>query len=172
LTQQYNALKRQGRAGLISYCLFNFIYYTIGIVWQWSRIPILSTDPMSIFLSAPSSTIVSSSLQQLHPQWTIPALLVRKFGKIFAYLYAFSQLLKIPKLCTAVGLAPVASKGLDFIKVRFSVNETTATIILISSMIVLWCIIIAFPIVSEYASLKHILYLEEQLLQGYGIQPA
>jgi hypothetical protein len=176
LAQQYNALKRQGRAGLISYCLFNFLYYSIGIVWQWPRMPIVPAttadggDVISNLLSS-SSTILSSSLLQ-NPQWTIPTLLVRKFGKIFAYLYAFSQLLKIPKLCTAVGLAPLSSKALDFVQRRCNVKETPATIILISTMVLLWSMIIAFPILSEYASLKHVLYLEEQLLQVYGLQPA
>ena len=176
LTQQYHALKRQGRAGLISYCLFNFLYYTIGMVWQWPRMPIIpstaadGSDVVSNLLSS-SSTILSSSLLQ-NPQWTIPTLLLRKFGKIFAYLYAFSQLLKIPKLCSAVGLAPFSSKALDFIQKRCNVKETSATIIMISTMVLVWGLIVAFPILSEYASLKHVLYLEEQLLQVYGLQPA
>ena len=146
------------------------------MVWQWPRMPIIPTttadngDVVSNLLSS-SSTILSSSFLQ-NPQWTIPTLLLRKFGKIFAYLYAFSQLLKIPKLCTAVGLAPLSSKALDIIQQRCNVKETSATIILISTMVLLWIAIIAFPILSEYASLKHVLFLEEQLLQVYGLQPA
>ena len=177
LAQQYNALKRQGRAGLISYCLFNFLYYTIGIVWQWPRMPTMpitaadGSDVVSNLLSS-SSPILSLAFLQ-NPQWTIPTLLLRKFGKIFAYLYAFSQLLKIPKLCSAVGLAPFSSKALDFVQRRCNVKETSATIILISSMVLLWGIIIAVPILSEFATLKHALFLEEQLMQGvYGLQPA
>jgi hypothetical protein len=169
LNQQYNALKRQGRAGLISYCFFNFLYYTMGMLWQWPRMAILQNDPVTNLSSSVAGTLSLLPLQ--HQQHTIPTLLFRKLGKIFAYLYAFSQLLKIPKLCTAVGLAPLASKSLEMIKVRFGVKETMATAILITFMIVVWCAIVAVPILSEYASLKNIFYLEEQFMQVYGLQP-
>jgi hypothetical protein len=169
LNQQYNALKRQGHAGLISYCFFNFLYYTMGMLWQWPRMAILQNDPVTNLSSSVAGTLSLLPLQQ--QQHTIPTLLFRKLGKIFAYLYAFSQLLKIPKLCTAVGLAPLASKSLEMIKVRFGVKETMATAILITFMIVVWCTIVAVPILSEYASLKNIFYLEEQFMQVYGLQP-
>jgi hypothetical protein len=162
-SQQYSALKRQGRAGLVSYCLFNFFYYSIGVLWQWSRMPILQADPIPDF---------ASSLPRLHqPHLTISALLLRKFGKIFAYLYAFSQILKVPKLCTAVGLAPIASKGLELVKNRFGVNETTATAMLIGLMVIVWFALVSIPILSEYSSLQHVLYLEKQLIHVYGLQP-
>jgi hypothetical protein len=162
-SQQYSALKRQGRAGLVSYCLFNFLYYSIGILWQWPRMPILQADPISD---------LASSIPRLNqPQFTASALLLRKFGKIFAYLYAFSQVLKVPKLCTAVGLAPLTSKCLDTVKNRFGVNETTATAMLVGLMVVAWVALISIPILSEYSSLQHIFYLEKQLIHVYGLQP-
>lgn len=101
----------------------------------------------------------------------VATLVFRKFGKVFAYLYAFSQLFKLPKLFSAVGLAPVAARGLETLKVRLRVNETAATVILVGAMVMMWCAVTAVPVFSEYASLKRIIYLDEQLMQVYGLQP-
>jgi hypothetical protein len=149
-SKKYSTLKKKGRAGIVSYCFFNFVYYTAGILWQWPRMAV--ADPLTSNLS-------------------LTTLVLRKFGKVFAYLYAVSQLFKLPKLFTAVGLAPVSERCLRTMKQRLPVNETTATAILVGVMIMAWCAVAAVPVFSEYASLKRIMYLDEQLMQVYGLQP-
>lgn len=151
VSKKYTALKKKGRAGFLSYCFFNLVYYTVGILWQWPRM--VAGDPLTSNLS-------------------IPTLVLRKFGKVFAYLYAVSQLFKLPKLFTAVALAPIAARTLQTLRQKFQIrNETIATAILVGFMFVIWGTVTAIPVLSEYSSLQRILYLDEQLVQVYGFQP-
>jgi hypothetical protein len=149
-SKKYAALKRKGRAGLISYCLFNFAYYTAGILWYWPRVA--AADPLTTHASV--ATIVA-----------------RKFGKVFAYLYAVSQLCKIPKLFTAMALAQWSSRCLSFLRRRLRCSETVATVLVIAGMVLTWGAITAVPVLSEFNKLRRLLYLDEQMVQVYGLQP-
>jgi hypothetical protein len=149
--QQYTALKSKGRAGLVAYCFFNWVFYTIGLQWQWYRVA--SADP----LSAAGTSVA--------------ALVARKFATVFCYLYGYSQLCKLPKLCTAVGLAPMATRTLSTLQEKLHVNETVAMVILVGAMVLLWMTASAIPVWREYATLRRIVQLDEQLVQVYGLQP-
>jgi hypothetical protein len=149
--QQYTALKSKGKAGLVAYCFFNWVFYTFGLQWQWHRVA--SADP----LSAAGTSVA--------------ALVARKFGTVFCYLYGYSQLCKLPKLCTAVGLAPMATKTMTTLQEKLHVNETVATVILVGAMVLLWMTATAVPVWREYATLRRIVQLDEQLVQVYGLQP-
>lgn len=151
VSKQYSALKRQGRAGFVAYCCFNCLYYTVGILWQWPRMAAIG-DPLTSNLS-------------------VATLVARKFGTVFAYLYALSQLAKIPKLFTSVALAPLAGRGLELLQKRLRINETAATIVMVGATVVLWFAVISLPVFSEYATLQRIVRLDEQLVQVYGLQP-
>jgi hypothetical protein len=149
--QQYTALKSKGRAGLVAYCFFNWVFYTIGLQWQWYRVA--SADP----LSAAGTSVA--------------ALVARKFATVFCYLYGYSQLCKLPKLGTAVGLAPMATWTLSTLQEKLHVNETVAMVILVGAMVLLWMTASAIPVWREYATLRRIVQLDEQLVQVYGLQP-
>lgn len=137
IDKQYATLKTKGKAGLLSYCFFNFCYYTAGVLWQWRRIP--PADPFS-------SSVLT--------------VLVRKFGRVFGSLYLASQLFKIPKLFTAVALTPVSEQLLTVSQRRWETSETAAAAVLIAVMFALWIGLVSLPILGEYASLRKLVRLE------------
>lgn len=142
LAQKYNTLKKKGRAGIVSYCFFNFAYYTIGMWIYWPQVAALTTTttmtPPNIGNGTPSS---------------VATILLAKFGKTFGILYAVSQLFKIPKVLFSIFLAPMAEYCLRFCKTRLRISENWATALLIAGMVVAWGMIVAIPILSEYSTL-------------------
>jgi len=136
--RQYAKLKKKGRAGFVSYCFFNFLFYTAGVLWRWPRVA--PGDPFS----APSAFLVC----------------LRKLGRIFMGLYLTSQLLKPPRLFTALALAPVSGKCLAFTQEKLRISETRATILFVALMVLAWTILISVPFLAEYAKLRRIVQLE------------
>jgi hypothetical protein len=137
LAQKYNVLKKKGRAGIVSYCFFNFAFYTIGMWIYWPQVA--AVTPPSFSNAATPSTVAT--------------ILLVKFGKTFGILYAVSQLFKIPKVLFSIFLAPAAEYCLQFCKKRLRISENWATALLIAGMIVAWGMIVAIPTLSEYTTL-------------------
>lgn len=140
MDQQYATLKRKGRAGLVAYAVFNFLFYTIGMTVQWHRL-------------APGDPVASS----------VASVLVRKWGRVFGSLYVVSNLLKIPKLFVAVGLASLSERVLRRMTRRLKVSETTASVLLVGSLVATWAGILAVPVAREYGRLRHLVQLERAL---------
>ena len=142
--QKYAVLKQKGRAGFLSYCFFNFLFYTIGILWQWRRI-------------APGDPIASSS--------TALMIVGRKFGRVFASLYVASQVFKLPKLFGAVALVPVTERLLRSASRKLRVNETVASILFVVLLYATWLGLVGIPVLAEYAKLRQLIHMDEHLLQ-------
>jgi hypothetical protein len=136
--KQYARLKSSGRAGIVSYCFLNLVFYTVGVLWQWNRMAM--GDP----LTAPSLTGV----------------MLRKMGKVFASLYVASQFVKLPKVVAAVALTPVAQRVLNATKKQLRVSETTATVVLVGLQYLLWLGIVIVPVLSEYSKLQRVVNLD------------
>jgi len=136
--RQFAKLRSKGRAGIVSYCFFNFVFYTAGFLRQWPRVA-----PADPFL-APSVVVVC----------------LRKFGRIFMSLYLANQVLKLPRLLAAVALTPVSKRVLMFVQERLRVSETFATVMLVGLMIALWLTLVSVPIVAEYTSLRRLVRLD------------
>lgn len=145
---QYSTLKRQGRAGVLSYCVFNLLFYTIGMAWQWQRV-------------APADPLTSSS--------SMVVILVRKFARVFASLYVAAQFIKIPKVFGAIALAPYAQRALDSVSHELNVSQNAALIVLISSMAISWATIILALVLKDYSKLRQLAYMDKTLIKLYGL---
>jgi hypothetical protein len=173
LKRQYSTLKEHGRAGFLAYCFFNFVYYSIGMVWQWRHISTTTpTDPTMILNSSASlaSSILSSSSSGFasSSNTVILTMCLIKFGKVFAYVLTLSQLFKIPKLVSSVAIAPFTSKLLQWTKQKFQTSDNIATIGWTCCLVLLWICIVSIPIVTEYTNLVHLVRFDEELVQLYG----
>ncbi|GAX23358.1 hypothetical protein FisN_15Lh073 [Fistulifera solaris] len=148
--RQYSMLKRKGRAGVLSYCLFNLLFYTTGMAWQWQRI-------------APVDPLVTSS--------SLTMILVRKFARVFASLYVAAQFIKIPKVFGAIALAPYAQRTTNAVSKKMNVSQNAALIILLSLMVMSWATIIGALILGDYARLRQLMITEERLVGLISLQP-
>jgi hypothetical protein len=147
--KKYAILKANGRAGFLSYAFFNFLFYSVGILWQWHRI------------AAVPPTASSSAL----------LIISRKFARTFAALCVGSQVFKLPKLFGSVALAPLAGRVLKFTQKKLNISENKACILLVASMVIAWSVMVSIPMLSEFTKLKRVLQLE-QLIDIYEVQPA
>jgi len=136
--RQFAKLRKKGRAGIVSYCFFNFALYTAGFLYRWPRVA--PADPFS----AASVYVVC----------------MRKFSRIFVSLYLSSQILKLPRLFFAVSWTPVAGRCLSSVQERLRVSETVATVLLIGTMLAMWAASVSVPLLSEYATLKRLVVLD------------
>lgn len=148
--RQYTKLKRKGRAGVLSYFFFNFLFYTIGILWQWPRVPL--PDPL---------TTSSTALM----------LVVKKCGRVFASLYVAAQILKLPKVLMAIAITPFSQRVLNFVSRKLRVSETVALVSVGAVLFASWIALCGIPILSDFARLKNLVYMDEKLVQVYGMQP-
>jgi hypothetical protein len=147
--KKYAMLKAKGRSGFIAYVFFNFLFYTVGVLWQWQRI------------AAAHPTSQSSAL----------LLLSRKFARTFAALYVGSQFFKLPKLFGSVALAPVADRVLKFTMNKLNISENRACIVLVASMYLTWMGLVSIPVLSEFTKLKRLIRLDT-VVDVYEAQPA
>jgi hypothetical protein len=144
IDKQSAKLKSRGRVGLLAYCFFNFVFYTVGVLWQWPRV-------------APAHPLSLS---------TVSMVVFRKFCRVFGSLYISSQLFKLPKVVAAGALLPLSSKCLALTRKRLRLSETMSTVVLVAGMVLLWSGIIAIPILAEYSRLCRFAQMERLL----GIQ--
>lgn len=108
----YKKMKQAGRAGIMSYAFINFVLYTAGMVWQWRHIHIAVSDGATVF-----------------------SLILRKFAKAFARVYAAAAVFKIFRILLAVSLAPAAGRVLNVTQRKLGVSENTAFAILITLLL-------------------------------------
>lgn len=148
--RQYSMLKRKGRAGVLSYCVFNLVFYTIGMAWQWQRIAV--ADPL----------VTSSSITMV---------MARKFARVFASLYLAAQFIKIPKVFGAIALAPYAQRATDTVSKKLKVSQNVALVVLLSLMVVSWSAVIGALILGDYAKLRQLMLNDELLLGLLSVQP-
>lgn len=148
--RQYSTLKRKGRAGILSYCVFNLLFYTIGMAWQWRRI-------------APADPLTTSS--------SITMIMTRKFARVFASLYVAAQFIKIPKVFGAIALAPYTQRAVDSVSKKLNVSQNVALIVLLSTMVISWAAIIGALVLGDYAKLRQLMHMDEKLITLYGLQP-
>ena len=146
LDRKYATFKAKGRAGILGYAIFNFTLYSVGMVWQWRRI--VPADPHN----------------------GVGLVLLRKLGRVFGSMYVLSNILKIPKLLSAVALAPLSERLLAFVKRKLNVDDNTATAVLMGSMVALWTGIMSVPLTAEYIRLRRLVLLDK-LVEGYLVQP-
>ncbi|KAG6549479.1 hypothetical protein Mapa_009015 [Marchantia paleacea] len=90
-----NNLKRYGIAGMLSYGLLNTFYYLVTFLFVW-------------FYVAPSEGGLGSG----------PA--AQRFVKLFAMVWAGSQVTKLFRAAGALALAPVVDRGLNWYTDRFN----------------------------------------------------
>ena len=128
-SKQAYRLKDAGRAGVLSYGILNFLWYTLAIIWRWQK---LGAGPNA-------AALVDGKIQAIH-------LSLRKFGNTLATVYVGSQLTKLPRLSLAVALAPLGDKLLRQAEKRLKVSTDEAlsilTAFLVTLCIALWGIII------------------------------
>jgi hypothetical protein len=143
LQQLYDTVQAQGRAGFLAYCIFNFTLYTGGLLWQWRRV---STTISTTTISIIGTTGTTSSAV---------AILARQYGPILGLLYATSQLLKVPKLVFAVGLAPfLRHRVLSPLSRRLGWSDRTSTVAIVSVLLAVFTVITAIPMVHEYHQIR------------------
>jgi len=126
-TQAYR-LQDTGRAGVLSYGILNFLWYTLAIIWRWQKLS-----------AGPNAALVEGKIQAIN-------LSLRKFGNVLATAYVGSQLTKLPRLSLAVALAPLSDKLLRRAEKRLKVSTDKALSILTAFLVTLcigiWGIII------------------------------
>lgn len=149
--RQYSTLKRKGRAGVLSYCVFNLVFYTIGMAWQWQRIAV--ADPL----------VTSSSITMI---------MARKFARVFASLYLAAQFIKIPKVFGAIALAPYAQRATDAVSKKLNVSQNVALVVLMSLMVASWAAVIGALILGDYTKLRQFMLTDEHLIGLLCVQPA
>ena len=137
----YAKLKSQGRVGILAYCFFNFVFYTVGILWQWPRV-------------APGLPLASTG---------VSGVVFRKFCRVFGSLYLSSQFFKLPKLFAALALVPVSQRVLHVTRRRLKWSETRSTILLVCGLFLAWSGIVAVPILAEYTQLRRFTEMERWL---------
>ena len=109
---QYTRMKQAGRAGILSYAFINFVLYTAGVVWQYRRIVVEVSDGS-----------------------TLPSLILRKFAKAFARVYAGAAVFKFFRILLALALAPAGGRVLDVTQRKLRVSENTAFVILLTLLL-------------------------------------
>lgn len=144
-------LKSKGRAGFVSYCLFNFVFYSVGVLWQWQRV-------------APADPFAAPSV--LH-------VIIRKFGHVFGSLLVASQLIKIPKLFFAVAMVPITERSQSFMMRRLKVpSANLAAALQVGAMVAAWVALVSIPIVKEYTMLHRLVRLQRQFDLAQVVEPA
>jgi len=122
-------LRAAGRAGLISYGILNFIWYTFIIMWQWHRLKIDNQN----------FQVVQVKIHAI--RWSL-----RKFSKALMSAHFGSQVTKMLRMSLAVILAPVGHKALLWTQKKLRVNPDEAVGVISSIILVLtfatWSIII------------------------------
>jgi hypothetical protein len=140
----YTKAKAQGRASFLGYCVFNLIFYTVGLWWHWHR-----TTAPSVVTTITATTGGGGAAAAM-----ARSILVRRYGKIFGWLYATSQLCKLPKLLFAVGVAPIIRKRvLDHWSRRYGWSDRKATVVAVMLLLGLFAALTAVPIWHEYRQL-------------------
>ena len=127
-SKKANTLKATGRAGVMTYCILNFVWYTVAILWNWNR---FNSNPNMIFMEGRMQALLFS---------------VRKFGRVLSTVYMGSKITMLTRLSLAILLAPFGNKILQQAKRRLKVSTDLAlaimTAFLITTSILLWGVII------------------------------
>lgn len=127
-SKKAKTLKAAGRAGVISYCILNFLWYTGAILWNWKR---FNSNPNMIFMEGRMQALLFS---------------IRKFGRVLSTVYMGSKITMLTRLSLAILLAPFGNKILQQTKRRLKVSTDLALAILTAFMItasmLLWGVII------------------------------
>jgi hypothetical protein len=137
----YAKAKAQGRASFLGYCVFNLLFYTVGIWWHhWHRTASVVNVP-----TTGGGGVAAAAARSI---------LVRRYGKIFGWLYATSQLCKLPKLLFAVGIAPIIrNRVLDHWQRRYGWSDRKSTVVAVMLLLGLFAALTAVPIWHEYRQL-------------------
>jgi hypothetical protein len=140
ITKQKDMIRTAGRAGLISYGILTFVWYTCVILWQWHR---LSVEGQNISLVQGKIDALRRSLQ--------------KFSKVFISTYFHPRLTKLKRLTLAVALSPVGNRALEWTQKRFKISADQAmgaiSSILVASSLGIWIIMILGDVTFSQSSL-------------------
>ena len=142
-------IKQKGKAGILAYALFNFCFYTVGMLWHWRGI---------------ASAHVTSSSSAL-------TLTVRKFVRVFATVFIASNVLKIPKLFTIATLIPTTDRVLKATRSRSGWSEKKCLVVCMSVLVSVWVALLTIPVGAEYLRLRRLVMLET-VFDQYMVEPA
>lgn len=136
-------LKSKGRAGLVSYCFGTFLFYSIGIAWQWKRV----------------------ALADMASAASIFELIGRKLFRILASLMVVANIIEIPKLLFATALVPFIDGSHGFLVQRLKLpNANVAAALQIAAMILVWFALVSVSICSDYTTLTQRVLSESALV--------
>lgn len=136
-------LKAKGRAGLVSYCFGTFLFYFVGILWQWKRVTFADTaSAASIF-----------------------ELIGHKLVRILASLLVVANIIEIPKLLLATALVPFVDGSHRILVQRLKLpNANVAAALQIAAMIFVWLALLSVSICSDYTTLTQKVLSESALV--------
>ncbi|GFH46043.1 hypothetical protein CTEN210_02517 [Chaetoceros tenuissimus] len=132
-SKKANTLKAAGRAGVISYCILNFVWYTGAIIWNWKR---FNSNPNMIFMEGRIQALLFS---------------VRKFGRVLSTVYMGSKITMLTRFSLAILLAPFGNKILQQTRRRLKVSTDLALAILTAFMITVSILLWGVMILSDAA---------------------
>lgn len=141
-------IKQKGKAGLLAYALFNFLFYSVGMLWQWSGV---------------ASATVTSSSSALN-------LTLRKFVRVFTAVFIVSNILKIPRLLTIGVLIPWTERLLKQSSDKTGLSEKKCLMLFVSALVLTWVGILAVPVGSEFFRLRKLIFLES-VFDQYVAEP-
>lgn len=144
-----STIKQKGKAGILAYALFNFCFYTVGMLWHWRGI---------------ASAHVTSSSSAL-------TLTTRKFVRVFATVFIASNVLKIPKLLTIATLIPTTDRFLKATRSKSGWSEKKCLVLCMSALVSVWVLLLTLPVATEYLRLRRLVLLETAFDQ-YVVEPA
>jgi len=148
---QSQKLKSAGRAGILSYGVLNFAWYTIALLFSWKRLSNVT------HISSDGITTVATMI----PAHNKEAILLsfQKFFKVLGYVYAGSQVTKILRLSLAVACAPLGDKMLKYVQRKWGMGEAQSFWILTASMIGLclgfWALVIFWSAIGARCGTFH-----------------
>jgi hypothetical protein len=132
-------LSKAGRAGLLGYGFINTLYYTsfVALALKLSPESIINGDKLSL------SVIIRR--------------IFTKFGKVFAIVWAASQVTKLFRLAFAIATVPYSEKLMEYVQIKFSLQSKAEAFWYILGF--LWMIafggFFAYVIGSLYAAFMH-----------------
>jgi len=71
----------------------------------------------------------------------------------------------------AIAITPLSQRVLDFVQRKLRVSETVALVSVGAVMFGSWLVICGIPVLSDFAKLRNLVYMDEKLVQVYGLQP-
>ena len=133
--KQADRLKSSGRAGIVAYSFITFSWYTIAILFQWRRL-------IGSVRCCSHSAFLAASLHH--------------FARSIAAAFVGAQFMKLPRIMSAIAIAPLGKWAVKSTQKRLRVSEDRAVVTLNSAMMAIF-VLVSTMLISADAIITRIL---------------